>query len=69
MARLLRLTAVLLLLALCAFLIWSGVVVGLRAFDDYTDSQPRVYLAAGGFYIALGALVAAGALLLFRWRR
>ena len=39
MARPLRVTAALLLLALCAFLIWSGVVVGLRALEPHPDNQ------------------------------
>ena len=69
MARPLRLAAALLLLALCAFFVWLGVVVGLRAFDDHADSQPWVYLAVGGSYVAFGALFAVGALLLFRSRR
>ena len=68
MARSLRLTIGLLLLALCAFLIWSGVVVGLRAFEPHADSGPALYLTAGAIWVALGVVCGAGSLVLFRWQ-
>ena len=44
-------------------LAWSGVVVGGRAFEDYHDSQPWVYLTAGALYVFFACVCGAGALL------
>ncbi len=68
MIRLLRRTVALLLLGIFVFFLWSGVVVGQRAFAEDRDSQPAVYLVAGGAYVSLGLLCAAGSLLLLRSR-
>ncbi len=69
MTRLIRCVVATVLLALCGFLIWSGAVVGLRAFDSHADSQPWVYLTAGGVYITLACVCGLGSVLFFRWRR
>lgn len=56
------LTAV--LIGAAGFLAWSGVVVGGYAFDDYRDSQPRVYLTAGALYLILASICAVAAILI-----
>jgi hypothetical protein len=58
------------LIGAAGFLAWSGVVVGGYAFDDYRDSQPRVYLTAGALYLILASIFAAAAfLIVMRLRR
>jgi len=45
-------------------LLWGGLVVGSRAFADYRDSQPWVYLTAGALYLFFACICAAVALLI-----
>jgi hypothetical protein len=51
-----------LLIGATGFLAWSGVVVGGYAFDDYRDSQARVYLIAGALYLVLSFICGAAAI-------
>ena len=53
-----------LLVGAAGFLAWSGVVVGSRAFEDYRDSQPQVYLIAGALYVFFACICAAAAILI-----
>lgn len=68
MARRLRIAAALILIAAFAFLAWSGVGVGLWAFELHRDNPPWVYLTFGGVYIALGVMCRLGSLLLLKHR-
>ncbi len=52
------------LLGAAGFLVWSGLVVGGRAFQDYRDSPAPVYLTAGAVYLFFACLCAAVALLI-----
>ena len=49
------------LLAAGAFLGWSAIVVGARAFEEHADSVPGVYLTAGAIYglLSISSLIAA----------
>jgi hypothetical protein len=57
--------AVAVLLCGAGFFASSGVIVGARAFGAHPDSQPYVYLVAGGVYGAIALVLAILAGLVF----